>query len=297
MKLFLSLALILLSAMIPAAPALAQTQAEPEAWEILVHLPTRPGVTQDFLLMKPGQARACVILLAGGDGALGLYGEGEEVGIGSLGGNFLVRSRELFAEQGLVVATLDAPSDRQAGMGDEFRSGAAHAQDVAVVAGYLRRETGLPVWLVGTSRGTVSAAGVALRLSATPEVPRDGTGAETLARPIDGVILSSTITRSLHGHKTHFLLNGVLSLDLTAIRVPVLLVGHASDQCEVTPARDMARIAEKLKNSPRVETRTMEGGRAAISEPCQAKSAHGYFGVEQETVAAMAEFIRANSRP
>lgn len=303
---FLGLALTLALALtIPALaiPALAQDQPAPpppaqaaqtpaqdanpapgpaQARETLVELPTRPGVTQRFLLLNPGNPVACVVLFAGGDGALGLSGQpGGPGAMASLGGNFLVRSRAMFAARGLAVATVDAPSDRQGGMGDDFRSGAAHAQDLAAVAAYLHQATGRPVWLAGTSRGTVSAASLAVRLG----------------RDIDGLVLTSTITRSMRGKKTPVLLNGVFSLDLAEIRVPTLVLAHADDQCEITPPRDVSRLAEKLKNAAKVETKVLDGGDPPISGPCEARSGHGFLGVEEQAVTAMADFIRANSRP
>ena len=76
----------------------------------VVDLPTRPGVTQRVLVLAPPGAKAAVVLFAGGHGGLQLTGEGT-IRWGK--GNFLVRSRQLFAEQGLTVVVLDAPSDRQ----------------------------------------------------------------------------------------------------------------------------------------------------------------------------------------
>jgi hypothetical protein len=61
--------------------------------------------------VRPAERRtATVVLLAGGNGALHL-------GSGRLGlaGNFLVRNRARFAEHGLLVAVVDAPSDRPDG--------------------------------------------------------------------------------------------------------------------------------------------------------------------------------------
>ena len=53
-------------------------------------------------------------------------------------------------------------------MSDTFRAG-AHAADVrAVVAEVKRRYPGLPVFIVGTSRGTVSAAHLAAALHGAP---------------------------------------------------------------------------------------------------------------------------------
>ena len=81
-----------------------------EVSERVVDIPTRPGVTQRFLYLAPEHPKAAVILFAGGDGGLEISPEG---GIGSLKGNFLVRTRQQFVLQGLSVALVDAPSNRQ----------------------------------------------------------------------------------------------------------------------------------------------------------------------------------------
>jgi hypothetical protein len=76
----------------------------------VVDLPTRPGVSQRMVVLSPPEPKAAVILFAGGHGGLQI----SSVGSFHWGnGNFLVRSRQLFVDQGLLVAVVDAPSDRQ----------------------------------------------------------------------------------------------------------------------------------------------------------------------------------------
>ena len=90
----------------------------------LVSIPTPRGAKQAFILIKPDKPVASVILFAGGHGALGLK-SASAMAWGA--GNFLVRSRNLFAAQGLMVAVIDAPSDQQDGMNAIFRMSSAHA--------------------------------------------------------------------------------------------------------------------------------------------------------------------------
>ena len=109
--------------------------------ERVIDVPTRTGVTQRLILLEPAGAKAVVILYAGGNGGLQISRE-EAIGWGK--GNFLVRTRQLFAEQGLVVAVIDAPSDRQDGrFFDGFRQTPESAADArAVIA--LREPRGFP---------------------------------------------------------------------------------------------------------------------------------------------------------
>jgi len=98
--------------------------------ERVVDIPTRPGVTQRFLLLTPEKPKVAVILLAGGDGGLGISQNGR---IRSLSNNFLVRSRQLFADRGMSVAVVDAPSDRQKMALKGFRQKPEHVADIKAV--------------------------------------------------------------------------------------------------------------------------------------------------------------------
>src|SRR5262245_51894782 len=84
--------------------AVAQFNAE------VVTVRVRPGVTMKYLEIKPSERpKAVVILFAGGNGELALQPSGK---IGTdLALNFLISSRELFAQEGLAVAALDVASD------------------------------------------------------------------------------------------------------------------------------------------------------------------------------------------
>jgi predicted alpha/beta-hydrolase family hydrolase len=235
-------------------------------------VPSRPGVTQGFLLVRPPSAPAgSVVLFAGGHGLLSLGG-----GRLGLAGNFLVRNRARFASHGLLVAVIDAPSDRPAGL-DGFRTSAAHAEDVRAVVAALRAEAPAPVWLVGTSMGTVSAASVAARL---------GTGGP------DGLVLTSTITRQ--GRERP---ESVGDVRLKDIRIPTLVVHHRDDACRFTPYADIPSLLRDLGQAPRRELLSFQGGDPPVSAPCEARSAHGFLGLDAEVVAAIAGWIKATPRP
>src|SRR5262245_37535434 len=117
--------LLALGAMAVASLASAETSQK------VVDVPTRSGVTERMIVLTPPQPKAAVVLLAGGHGGLQIQPDGS-MQWGK--GNFLVRSRELFAEQGLIVAVLDAPSDHQSSpfLGG-FRQTQEHAADLRAV--------------------------------------------------------------------------------------------------------------------------------------------------------------------
>src|SRR6185369_17230171 len=147
-------------------------------------------------------------------------------------------------------AILDAPSDQQSGWGmsDAFRLGVDHRTDIAAVVGGLqRRFSGVPLFLVGTSRGTISAGSLGARLS----------------QEVAGVVLTSTMFRQT-GKNSKEPGPGLSKFDFATIRVPLLFVHHASDQCEVTPYGDAARLADKY---PLI---SVIGGSPPQSGPCDA---------------------------
>jgi pimeloyl-ACP methyl ester carboxylesterase len=195
-------------------------------------------------------------------------------------GNFLVRSRSRLADLGFTVVVVDAPSDRRAGMNAIFRMGEAHARDIEAVVAHMRKAAALPVWLVGTSMGTFSAAGVAIR-----------------AKGIDGIVLTSSITRAKpnwkirESHPT-----GVASIPLQLFRGPALIISHEKDACELTPAADAEKLKRALSASRKVSVVLIEGGLPPRSDACAAFSQHGFLGVEDKALAAIAKFVEENSR-
>lgn len=253
-----------------AAPAAADQAS-------LVSIKTPRGVTQKFILIKPEKPAASVILFAGGLGALGLK-NATTMTWGT--GNFLVRVRTRFAAHGLMVAVADTPSDKPKGLFGSFRLTKTHAADIEAIAAYLKGQAGVPVWAVGTSLGSFSAASGAI-----------------YGRNIDGLVLTSSTTRALpnwpiaasHPH-------GVASMPLDRFKGPALVLSHVKDGCEVSPAADSEKLRKALRNAKPVEVVLLEGGEARHPNPCEAMGYHGFLGIEDKAVETMARFIIANSR-
>lgn len=229
----------------------------------IVGLSTRTGVTQSFFIASlPQNPQAIAVLFPGSGGLIRLRREKDQIKFGQ--NNFLVRSRGEFVQRGVVAIILDAASDHQTGWGmsDEFRLGEDHFTDVStVVADLAKRFPGLPLFLVGTSRGSISAAALGARL----------------VSGLSGVVLTSTMFRPA-GAKSKEPGPGLSGFDFSTIKVPVLFVHHVSDQCGSTPYGDAARLVDKY---PLI---SVFGGRAPESGPCDPFSAHGYFGKESETI-------------
>jgi hypothetical protein len=237
----------------------------------VVTVPTRPGVTQSFLLMRREDAWASVILFTGGNGFLGISPTGFVIEPS----NFLVRSRDLFFARGLNVAVVDPPSDRTAAVGflNGFRRSAEHAQDIQVVIQFLRENFGRPVWTVGTSDGTFSVAGTAALLQ--------GNGGP------DGIVLTSSVVRLALGYRVT-----LFDIDLAAIAVPALVVHHVQDGCAVTPYADVLGLLAALVNVPRIRLVAEVGGGPPQGDPCQPWGFHGFPGIESRVVDQIVDFIK-----
>ncbi|MCR6477254.1 alpha/beta hydrolase [Variovorax sp. ZS18.2.2] len=245
------------------------SQVQAQITQKVVDIPTRPGVTQRMLVLSPPTTKAAVILIAGGHGGLQIFPNGSfKWGAG----NFLVRTRQLFADQGLMVAVIDAPSDRQSPpFLTGFRQKPEHAADMKAVIAWMREQAKVPVWLAGTSRGTQSSAYVATELSG-------------LEGP-DGIVLSSTILTDDAGRP-------VPAMPLGKIRVPVLVVHHEQHGCAHCAFANVPALMEKLDNSPRKELLSFKGGENK-GDPCEAMAYHGFNGLDREVVPRIAGWILA----
>lgn len=241
----------------------------PSAEDIVI-LATRGGVTQPYLLSAPeaGKARAVAVLFPGGAGKTDLERETARSVLDR--GNFLVRARRLFSGSGIAAAVVDAPSDQPSGMEDGFRLGAAHAEDIGkVVADLKTRFPGLLVFLVGTSRGTVSAASAGARLG----------------NAVDGVVLTASLFLAGKGGP------GLSRFDFSSVSSPLLFVHHVDDGCVSTPYASAKRLADRY---PLV---SVSGGPPPLSQPCEAMSAHGFLGREADTVDAVAKWMLKQPYP
>lgn len=251
-------------ALVAALPA-AHAAQQP----LTVDLPSRPGVTQRILVITPEKPKAAVILFAGGNGGIQIRPDGRIL----RGGNFLVRSRQLFADQDFTTVVIDAPSDKQS---YPYLSGsrqtAEHVADVKAVMAWLRQQAAIPIWLIGTSRGTQSVAWVATRLATADGGP-------------DGIVLTSTML-------TDRTSRAVPEMELDRLRIPVLVVHHRDDACRYCLLSDMPRLMDRLTAPPRRELIVVEGG-TSVGDPCEARAWHGFNGIERDVVRRITAWITA----
>ncbi len=245
---------------------------------VLVLLVSAPdaGSTEEVLQIKassgaklrtlltgdPSTAKANIILLAGARGVLELSRTGE---INAMKGNFLVRTRQLFADKGYLTALVDAPMDRRNKIGllRGFRASVEHGNDLARVAARLHTVNRKPVIVIGSSRGSVSAANLALR---------GAKGAVSAA-----VLTSSVVKDNAKGHS-------IKALPLGRIKIPVLFVHNERDACHATLLKDVKPVFRAMKKQGARADLIVVNSRNATSGHCKGRSPHGFLGIEKQVV-------------
>jgi pimeloyl-ACP methyl ester carboxylesterase len=213
--------------------------------------------------MKQEGASASVVLLTGGAGGIGL-----KDGVPT-SNNFLIRSRDYFAGHKFNVAVVGRPSDIQ-DLDYPSRISAEHVEDLRQVVVYLRRDTALPVWLVGTSRGSVSATAAAVAFG---------------NRELAGIVLTASVTNVSKA-------GAVPQQRLDVIRIPVLVLHHQYDACWVCRPREAPRIISGLTNAPVKKLVMVDGGGDPRGDPCEALHWHGFIGMEKEAVDIIGNWIK-----
>lgn len=263
---FTLVASVLSFAILPASWAASDMKQEFSSQ--VIEIPTRQGVTESFELLTPQQPKAVIVSFTGGDGRV----YWQYATPANSKSNFLERNRTLFAERGFVVASIAPPSDRKDL--NLFRETPEHVQDIQALIAWLRQKFSLPVWLVGTSAGTMSVAFAAIQSTGS-------TGP-------DGIVLTSTVLdKSDNGSHKNL---PVPDLAIDKIRIPVLVIHHEKDGCILCQPSVLSGLMRKLTNAARKELVTFSGGQN-IGDPCGPQSYHGFNGIDEEVIDKVAGWI------
>jgi hypothetical protein len=254
----------------------------------IVTIPTRPGITVSLMITDKSAdtppAVGTLILFTGGDGRLNLASwPTDQTGLmthdTASSNNFLVRQRNNFAASGFNVILMDVPSDQPSGFptgtAPSFRRSTKHQKDIAAVIDYARTTFGVPVWLVGTSRGSTSAAKGALIDVQQP----------TLDGP-DGFVMTSSVTDSTDA-------DSLLAMNLQDIDLIGMIVANTGDICSVTPPIGVNRIARNLLSSPdfRALFVTNTTDPVDVTDDCGPTGYHGFSNAEGKAVTPISNWI------
>jgi len=240
------------------------TSAGTCAQESMVYLDIGRGDARlpTYVMPNPN-ATATLILLPGGDAATGKIVEGKP---GS--GNFLSRSRDDFFAANFNVIVVYRASDMN-DLDYRYRVSKEHVGELAKVIAYAKQNFGKPVWLVGTSRGTVSGTAAAIALGESA---------------VQGLVLTSSITSIKTG--------AISTQNIASLKIPTLVVHHKNDACNLCVPAEASRITDYLKSAPVKKFIMIEGGSNPSGDPCAARHWHGFINFEKETVKMITDWIQ-----
>jgi dienelactone hydrolase len=252
--------------------------AQPAAAETFVEIASRGQIIPALLLKPDGEAKAAVILFAGGHGRLDIAANGT---IGQLRGNQLVRTRELYRRAGLLTLVPDLARDMkqgESGVVNRYRASKAYADDMGAMVAWLRALGARRVVVVGTSRGTLSIANGVSRLA---DASRPDAQVLTSGFWKVGPAAQGFTVWKLAGHG-----------NARAMSLPTLLAWHRDDRCAYTQPADVPAFRQWLEGGgAAVAVKEFSGGLAAQSDVCEARAPHGFLGLDAEVVAAIAGWV------
>jgi pimeloyl-ACP methyl ester carboxylesterase len=245
----------------------AQAQGPtPSASERLIDLPLPDGGHQRIAVFAPPKPKATIIMLPGGAGDVGLSRDGDI----RHDNNFVVRTRALWNARGyavLIPDTVDGSNLRGR------RSSPEYGRLVVSIIGLARDQISAPVYLLGTSQGSIAA------MNGAAHAPPG-----TLA----GLILTESVSVLGGSRET------VFDADPQEVRVRALVLANRDDRCNVAPPGMAPKIAAAMTHSPNVKVETVSGGVSKSARDCGSLSPHGYYGIEEQVISLVADWIETN---
>jgi hypothetical protein len=217
------------------------------------------------------------LLFAGGNGLITIGNDGSVTG--PVAENFLVRSREKFIDAGIrFVAVVGVPFTYTTGLDGDIRLSDTYALCMkAVIADIQQRSHGLPVWVIGTSAGALSAVSVAARLVTTPQRPA-------------GVVLPSPQMRADTDGGCNRTVFHLGDAGLVRVVQPTFIVYNKGDKCVCSDPPFIAPLFHKLGTNVRATLGLTST--AATSGVCDAHAPHGFYKIEKATVGTIVNWIR-----
>jgi hypothetical protein len=227
------------------------------------------GEQQRFLYLAPaagsaGAPNATLVMLPGGAGDVGIERDGDVLH----GDNFLIRTRALWAAQGFAIIIPDRIDDASL---RGLRSSRQYAGAISQLVVFAHKHASGPVFLVGTSQGSIAAMNGA---------------AHAASGTLAGVVLTESVSIMGGSHET------VFDSDPQGVRIPALIVANHKDSCRVAPPGMASRIGVAMVHSPKVKIAYVNGGTMRSQNACGSLSPHGYFGIEANVVQLIADWVK-----
>jgi hypothetical protein len=233
----------------------------------VVELLPEDGVHQRVLVVGPSKPEKAIVMLPGGSGDVGISRDGSL----KHDDNFVVRTRSAWAALGYLVIIPDTIDHKNL---RGLRSSSRYATVVDSLLGFAKDQTSGPVFLLGTSQGSIAAVNGAAH-----------------ARPglLSGVVLTESVSILGHSGET------VFDAHPSDVRVPALVVVNRKDACDVAPPSKAPAIARALSGSSNVQVAYVDGGVLLSKSPCGSLSPHGYYGIEPQVIDLISNWMSAHS--
>jgi pimeloyl-ACP methyl ester carboxylesterase len=220
-----------------------------------------------YYAVRRPDAVATLVMFSGGGGG---YGTPDETTGWTNSNNFVIRTAPQFAAMGPFNVVLMGRASDTPSLDYSERASPQHQHDNLAVVRAVKKKSALPIWLVSTSRGTISAAQTTIGDS---------------ERLVSGLVLTSSVT---DGRKR----GAIPLLDLERVRVPTLVVHHRNDACKATQPNGVASIMRGLRSAPVKQSVIVSGGEdRAEGDPCAGLHNHGFHGIEDVVVPLIANWI------
>ncbi len=214
--------------------------------------------------------------------------------------NFLARNAGRFMEKGHTVVLVDMPEDVKQRIlsvptsakitGSAYRVGGDWdgdsveepddvVSDISAIVSDLQNTYGITIrdlFLVGTSRGTLAVAYLSHKISG-----------------VKGIVLTATVS-SDGGNYSSYCPSGASDFlgctGLNSYAGRILMVHHRKDGCPVSKYRSARELFDNL-SSPQKSFTTVSGGSEVSSNPCKARTYHGFWGRDREVVNLILNWI------
>lgn len=260
---------------------LANAQGVPAVTESVETIPSRGSYTQTFLFLRVEKPLATLLLYSGNKGYVGIFPNGSA----QFDMFFVYRARRLLAQQGFNVLLLDAPSEwGSGGLWEKQRTPEYIAHNSAVLA-WARKQTNVPVFLVGQSSGGITAAAVASQLK--------GKGADGL------ILVSPWMPTKENWPIPNFVYSSDFAIaswtDLKEAKGPRLLIHHLEDNCQFSLPTYVLDLKAAFGSETPLEVMGLKGGATPSGNPCYPAGLNNFTGLEQDVSTAIGNWVKAQT--
>ena len=183
--------------------------------------------------------------------------------------NFLVRQRKNFFRNKVNFYLLPNPK-KQKNAGYSFRESAKNIDRIRALVGIIKRRNGLPVYVVGFSRGTVDAAAYGKKYP----------------NSISGIVLVSGVYENSSSKASMHSMGLIIGRKL---ETPILIVHHERDECHVTDFNAAYSFFKNLKSDRKRFMRFSSG--TANGRACGPFHYHGFEGEERKVADMIASWL------